>query len=53
MGFRTLLIHRQSSEVWPLLGAVKTDWGKYGIERLPSTKEPLLLPMPTRCDDDV
>ena len=29
MGFRTLAIQRQSSEVWRLLGAVKTEWGKY------------------------
>lgn len=30
MGFRTLAIQRQSSEVWRLLGAIKTEWGKYG-----------------------
>jgi DNA recombination protein RmuC len=30
MGFRTLAIHKQSSAVWELLGAVKTEFGKYG-----------------------
>ncbi len=31
MGFRTLAIQQRSSEVWNLLAAVKTEWGKYGI----------------------
>ena len=30
MGFRTLAIERRSNEVWNLLGAVKTEFGKYG-----------------------
>ena len=30
MGFRTLAIHKRSSEVWNLLSAVKTEWTKYG-----------------------
>lgn len=30
MGFRTLAIQRRSSEVWELLGAVKTEFDKYG-----------------------
>ncbi len=30
MGFRTLAIQKRSSEVWNLLGAVKTEWSKYG-----------------------
>ncbi len=30
MGFRTLAIEKRSSEVWSLLGAVKTDFGKFG-----------------------
>lgn len=29
MGFKTLAIQERSSEVWKLLGAVKTEWGKY------------------------
>lgn len=29
MGFRTLAIEKRSSEVWKLLGAVKTDFGKF------------------------
>jgi len=31
MGFRTLAIEKRSSEVWKLLGAVKTEFGKFGI----------------------
>lgn len=30
MGFRTLAIQKRSSEVWTLLGAIKTEFGKYG-----------------------
>jgi DNA recombination protein RmuC len=30
MGFKTLAIQERSSEVWNLLAAVKTEWGKYG-----------------------
>ena len=30
MGFRTLAIERRSSEVWKLLGGVKTEFGKFG-----------------------
>jgi len=30
MGFRTLAIQRRSSEVWDLLGAVKSEFGKFG-----------------------
>jgi DNA recombination protein RmuC len=30
MGFRTLAIERRSSEVWQLLGAVKTEFGTFG-----------------------
>lgn len=30
MGFRTLAIQKRSSEVWQLLGAVKTEFGKFG-----------------------
>jgi DNA recombination protein RmuC len=30
MGFKTLAIERRSSEVWALLGAVKTEFGKFG-----------------------
>ncbi len=30
MGFRTLAIQKRSGEVWTLLGAVKTEWTKYG-----------------------
>lgn len=30
MGFRTLAIEKRSSEVWKLLGEVKTEFGKFG-----------------------
>ncbi len=30
MGFRTLAIQKRSSEVWAILGAVKTEFGKFG-----------------------
>lgn len=30
MGFKTLAIERRSSEVWGLLGAIKTEFGKFG-----------------------
>jgi DNA recombination protein RmuC len=30
MGFRTLAIEKRSGEVWNLLGAVKTEFGKFG-----------------------
>lgn len=30
MGFRTIAIEKRSSEVWSLLGAVKTEFGKFG-----------------------
>jgi DNA recombination protein RmuC len=30
MGFRTLAIQKRSSEVWQVLAAVKTEFGKYG-----------------------
>jgi DNA recombination protein RmuC len=31
MGFRTLAIERRSSEVWTVLGGVKTQFGKFGV----------------------
>ncbi len=31
MGFRTLAIEKRSSEVWQTLGAVKTEFGKFGV----------------------
>jgi len=30
MGFRTLAIEQRASEVWTVLGAVKTEFGKFG-----------------------
>ncbi|MDE2371030.1 MAG: DNA recombination protein RmuC [Burkholderiales bacterium] len=30
MGFRTLVLEKRSAEVWEVLGAVKTEFGKFG-----------------------
>jgi DNA recombination protein RmuC len=40
MGFRTLAIEKHSSEVWQLLGMVKTEFGKFG-DVLAKTKKKL------------
>jgi len=40
MGFRTLAIEKRSSEVWELLGMVKTEFGKFG-DVLAKTKKKL------------
>ncbi|MCX7951028.1 MAG: DNA recombination protein RmuC, partial [Clostridiales bacterium] len=40
MGFRTLAIEKRSSEVWALLGAVKTEFAKFG-EILEKTQKKL------------
>lgn len=40
MGFRTLAIERRSGEVWQVLGAVKTEFGKFG-DVLAKTKKKL------------
>jgi DNA recombination protein RmuC len=40
MGFKTLAIEKRSSEVWEVLGAVKTEFGNFGIV-LEKTKKKL------------
>jgi len=40
MGFRTLAIEKRSSEVWELLGVVKTEFGRFG-DVLSKTKKKL------------
>jgi DNA recombination protein RmuC len=40
LGFRTLAIEKRSTEVWRVLGAVKTEFGKFG-ELLAKTKDRL------------
>jgi DNA recombination protein RmuC len=40
MGFKTLAIEKRSSEVWEILGAVKTEFGRFG-EVLEKTKKKL------------
>lgn len=41
MGFRTLALEKRSSEVWEVLGAVKTEFGKFG-EVLARTRDTLV-----------
>jgi DNA recombination protein RmuC len=40
MGFRSLAVEKRTSEIWQLLGAVKTEFGKFG-EVLEKTKQKL------------
>jgi DNA recombination protein RmuC len=40
MGFRTLALEKRSAEVWEVLGAVKTEFGKFG-DMLAKTKKKL------------
>src|SRR5207247_4339766 len=40
MGFRTLALEKRSSELWQVLGAVKTEFGKFG-DVLAKTKQAL------------
>jgi len=40
MGFRTLALEKRSAEVWEVLGAVKTEFGKFG-DVLAKTKKKL------------
>ena len=40
MGFRTVVIEKRSSEVWQVLGAVKTQFSKFG-DLLEATKKKL------------
>jgi DNA recombination protein RmuC len=52
MGFRTLAIEKRSSEVWEVLGAVKTQFGKFG-DLLAKTKEKLEQTAKTIGDAEV
>ena len=44
MGFRTLALEQRASEVWRVLGAVKTEFGKFGdvLARVRSQTETVL-----------
>lgn len=44
MGFRTLALEKRSSEVWEVLGAVKTEFGKFGevLSKLKSQTQTVL-----------
>jgi DNA recombination protein RmuC len=52
MGFRTLALEQRSSEVWQVLGAVKTEFGKFGgmLDKARSQTETVLK---TLTDADV
>ena len=52
MGFRTLAIEQRASEVWRVLGAVKTEFGKFG-ETLDKVQRQLGLAARTLADTDV
>lgn len=44
MGFKTLALEKRSSEVWQVLGAVKTEFGKFGavLDRLKNQTQTVL-----------
>ena len=46
MGFRTLALEKRSAEVWEVLGAVKTEFGKFG-DVLAKTREEAQGGLPT------
>ena len=52
MGFRTLALEKRSSEVWQVLGAVKTEFGKFGgmLDKARSQTEMVLK---TLSDGDI
>ena len=49
MGFRTLALEKRASEVWQVLGAVKTEFGKFGdvLSRVKSQTESVLKTLDT------
>jgi DNA recombination protein RmuC len=49
MGFRTLALQKRSSEVWQVLGAVKTEFGKFGavLAKVKSQTETVLKTLDT------
>jgi DNA recombination protein RmuC len=52
MGFRTLALEKRSAEVWEVLGAVKTEFGKFG-DVLAKTKKKLVEASNTIGDAEV
>lgn len=52
MGFRTLALEQRSAEVWEVLGAVKTEFGKFG-DVLAKTKKKLAEASKTIDDAEV
>ena len=49
MGFRTLALEKRASEVWQVLGAVKTEFGRFGdvLARVKSQTETVLKTLDT------
>ncbi len=49
MGFRTLTLEKRASEVWQVLGAVKTEFGKFGdvLSKVKSQTETVLKTLDT------
>ena len=49
MGFRTLALEKRASEVWQVLGAVKTEFGKFGdvLAKVKSQTETVLKTLDT------
>jgi DNA recombination protein RmuC len=49
MGFRTLTLEKRASEVWRVLGAVKTEFGKFGdvLSKVKSQTETVLKTLDT------
>ncbi|MDR2583836.1 MAG: DNA recombination protein RmuC [Fibromonadaceae bacterium] len=51
MGFRSLVVEKRTNEIWDLLGAVKTEFGKFAIV-LQKTKEKLSIALNEIDDAD-
>jgi transposase len=50
MGFRTLAIQKRSSEVWRVLAAIKTEFGKYGqVMDMAKTDASIAIVILTTC----
>jgi len=52
MGFRTLAIEKRSSEVWTLLSAVKTEFGKFGdiLDKTQKKLQRQAIPLRTQAE---
>ncbi|GBU23942.1 DNA recombination protein RmuC [Fibrobacteria bacterium R8-3-H12] len=52
MGFRSLVVEKRTNEIWDLLGAVKTEFGKFAVV-LQKTKEKLSIALNEIDDADI